>query len=101
MEQHPFPEAQALIKFDRPNIVLPDMKKSRFATAANSPHHLGHQNSGITSARVLPMSANGADFSEARNLEAFSRNGRQGSVITNSAIHSQLVGAGAECPGWR
>src|SRR4029077_203682 len=99
MEKRPFRESQARIKFDGPNIVLQDMKKNRFATASNSPHHLGHQNSGITSAGVVPMSTNGADFSKTRNLEAFSRHGHQRSVTTNSEIRSELVGADAEWPG--
>src|ERR1700730_2573864 len=96
MEQHPLREPQALIKFDRPNIVLPDMKKSRFATALNSPHHLGHQNSGITSAGMVGMSTHRADFSKAGNLEALSRHGHQRSVTSNPKISPELGGADAE-----
>src|SRR5258707_15155238 len=98
MQQYPLRESQALIKFDSPNIVLEDMKKSRFGTASNSPHQLGHQNSGVTSAGVVRMSTNGAAFSKARNLGAYTRHGHKRSVTKNSEAHPQLVGAQAQWP---
>ena len=99
MQQYPLRESHALVELDCPSIVLPHMKKTRFSAPSNSPHHLGHQNPGITAARVVRMSTNCTDFSKARNLEPLARHGHQRSITTNSEISSEFMRPDAEWPG--
>ncbi len=69
------------------------MQERHFAALPDSAHHFHHQRSGITLSSVLRMCAHGTDFGVAGDLQPFAGHRHQLSLMANSKVRPQFMGA--------